>query len=145
MTIAYGKNNVQNVVYRAPEAGSFDETDPAIDTRIDADTDMAQSKQSRTLRRPRSESLDDKMTGHEHTSRGGDNTSTAVDSYGDNGADLTHGEQLDGIPRTKRTQGRRRSQSCSVPSSSSSSRGIFDTILEEPVGEELHRLLDRDS
>lgn len=42
---------------------------------------------------------------------------------------------------------RRRSASCSVPSSSvqSSSVSTFDPILEEPVGHELQRILEGDS
>lgn len=144
------KSDTQNVTYRPADAHSFDETNPAAD--IHGEGDVAQSKQGRTFHRPRSESLDD-ATAHEHTSLGGskDNSAagrvrvTAIDNYNDNSVDLTRGEQLEDRPHMKRTPGRRRSQSCSVPSSSGSSRGMFDTILEEPVGEELHRLLDSDS
>lgn len=41
--------------------------------------------------------------------------------------------------------GRRRSASCSVPSTSKASSGIFDPIEEEPVGEQLQLVLEGDS
>ena len=44
-----------------------------------------------------------------------------------------------------RLKGRRRSASCTVPSSSHSSSGVCDTIHEEPVGEELQRILEGDT
>ena len=40
---------------------------------------------------------------------------------------------------------RRRSASCSVPSSPRIGDGTFDPILEEPVGQELERVLEGDS
>jgi hypothetical protein len=55
---------------------------------------------------------------------------------------LSASEELQTEPRV---QGRRRSASCSVLSPSSSSQTICDTILEEPVGEELQRILEGDS
>ena len=79
-------------------------------------------------RRPRSESLDIRLPSQAFEN--------SADEFGIEREEL---EEQSNIRR------RRRSASCSVPSSPKIRDGPFDPILEEPVGQELERVLEGDS
>ena len=79
-------------------------------------------------RRPRSESLDIRV-------------SSQACEYSGEELGIKR-EELEEQPIIHR---RRRSASCSVPSSPRIGDGAFDPILEEPVGQELERVLEGDS
>jgi hypothetical protein len=123
-----GNDTIHSAVYRALHAASSDHvSNPAEESELGKSLDI-----SGGFLRPRAESLD------------------ILPSLAWRGTRAVHDDEpmspeMDRLEfQAPRKQGRRRSASCSVPSSQSSI-GASDTIIEEPVGEELQRILEGDT
>jgi hypothetical protein len=123
-----GDDTVHSAVYCALNATSSDDVfNPAEKSELGTSLDV-----SGGFLRPRAESLD------------------ILPSLAWRGTRAVHDDEpmspeIDRLEfQAPRKQGRRRSASCSVPSSSQSSVDASDTIIEEPVGEELQRILEGD-
>jgi TAZ zinc finger len=88
--------------------------------------------------RPRSESFDVQSSQYSQEEKEADRAKSLSYLY------LAAVESLEDEPRT--SQARRRSQSCSVPSANSASAATaVKSILDKPMGEELHCILGGDS
>ena len=87
--------------------------------------------------RPRSESLDNR-----HSSQDLEYPTQIPSASSDPLAENEEEKLEEEEPKVHR---RRRSASCSVPSSPRIGASPFDPILEEPVGDDLQRILEADS